>query len=525
MKANDKPTNGVSAMTNSMLIVMALTTISKVSGFLREMLQSAKFGANAVNSALNTAVDVPCLFLSVITIAMATALIPVYTDRMREGKASANRFMNNLLTIGMGLSVVVLVFTAVFAQPLIDNILIPKSSPEVKQLALELTRLMLPMGIFVFLARVCSAYLQANSNFTVPAVSQILLNLVVIVAIMLSGPDNATYVAIGTVIGWAVQFFFHIPWIRRQGLSYRPTVDVKEPGLAPMMLLMLPIIVSGAFDQLILSVNRAVISSVEADIVHLGNASKLSTMVSAVLLTTIATVLYPSFVRHAAERDKMASDLSFGININLLIALPATAALLLLNEPLTRLTLGRGNYSSESVEVTAAILACFAPGILGLGLRELFNRAFYAHKNTVIPTVVGIGTVLLNVALDYALYEALGVAGVAIAGSIAALIGAALLLFLLSRKYSIFHAKRVVSCLWKTGLSTLLMSVPLFLLAEVAHLGTASGFTLLIDIGGLFVVGVAVYLLALFLLREEAFMGALAMVKSKLRRNNTGTGT
>ena len=153
-------------------------------------------------------------------------------------------------------------------------------------------------------------------------------------------------------------------------------------------------------------------------------------------------------------------------------------------------------------------------GILGVGLREIGNRCFYAYKKTTIPTVVGIIVVLLNVVLDIALYPVWGAAGIAAATAISSTLSGVTLMVMLYRRLGAVDMKRLLTCLWKT----LAMCVVLLALSSALHLSTATGRAFQLGMLGVIAAGVAVYAVMLFLLKTEEFKSALSLVSGRLRK-------
>ncbi|MCL1964120.1 MAG: murein biosynthesis integral membrane protein MurJ, partial [Firmicutes bacterium] len=451
----------VGALSKSMLIVMALTVVGKVSGFVREIFMSRQYGITAVADAINTALNVPCFFLSAIVIALAATFIPVYSGRLQHSPGEANRFTNNLLTLGGVFTIVVLLLTYVFIEPLITGFLLKHHGRDTQEIAVRLSKWMMPMGLFMFLARMASAHLQANFRFTIPALSQICYNIVLIGAILVAGKLDVTYIAMGAVLGWVLQFIVQAPSMRRAGLSYRPVWDCKEPGLRQVLVLMIPVLIAGVFDTLYVGFDKSIASQVSGDISSLDYADRLTAMVSAILPVTIATVLYPSLVRHVGEPGKMSQDISFGVNVNLFISIPATIALLLLCRPITRLVYERGSFTPENTLSVAPLLACYAAGIFGVGLRELCNRCFFAYKDVKIPTAVGVGVILLKIGLNYILYPLWGAPGLAVATSFSWLLSGFALLFLLHLRQRVVGWRAILACLWKVAAATAAMSAAL----------------------------------------------------------------
>ncbi|HML45774.1 MAG TPA: lipid II flippase MurJ, partial [Clostridia bacterium] len=234
-----------------------------------------------------------------------------------------------------------------------------------------------------FLHRLTSSYLQAKFRFGIPAVATLLYNVFVVTGIVLSGA-NIYVVAAATLLGTAVQFFVQLPQARHAGLEYRPVIDMKEPGLRAMMTMMIPVLIASGFDQLYMVFDQRVVSVVEGQISSLDYANRINTMVSAVLLITIATVLYPSLVRDAKDPKAYAKNLSLGFNLNLLIAIPAMAALVMLRVPIIRLVYERGSFTAANTLTTAGPLACYGLGLLGVGIREMCSRGFYARQEVKI---------------------------------------------------------------------------------------------------------------------------------------------
>lgn len=505
-------------ISRSVLVVMALTMVGKVAGFVREMALARTFGAAQLTDVIKTASELPTFFLGTISIALAAALIPAYAARRKAGKAHADRFINNLLTFAVLFAVPALLVTVLLYEPLVKSFLLVHTDQETQRLAIHLGKLMMPMAVFALLARISSAYLQANFNFTIPAVSQIFFNLVVIAAILLSSKVDATYVAIGTVIGWAAQFAVHLPKMRKLGLAYRPILDAKEPGLRQTLILMAPVLVSSAFDQVYMSFDRSIASQVAGDISMLDYANRLSMMVSAILVTTIATVFYPSLVRDVDDRGAMSGSLSFGINLNLLIALPASAALVLLCTPITRLVYERGGFTPENTAATAPLLACYAAGIFGVGLRELCNRCFYAFGDVRAPTVVGVLVVAMKIALNYLLYPVLDAAGLAAATTISSLTSGFILLLLLHRRRRVIDGNRIGRCLWKALAATAAMCATLLALSGALSLPSLGGMAFYAAMAGTIVAGIGVYGLVLLLLGTEELRMAVSMIRNRLKR-------
>jgi putative peptidoglycan lipid II flippase len=517
MQKTTERTPGIGALSQSMLVVMVLTMGGKLIGFLRETVMASTFSISAATDAIKAA-D-PTILLAIIVTALATTMIPVYADRLRQGKPEAERFVSTVFTVGLIFSALVLGLTALFIDPIIRQFVMRGADAETQALTVRLARMMMPMGIFFFLAKVTTACLQANFNFTVPAFSQMLLNVAVIASMLLAGGEEAMgYVAIGTVIGWALQFVVQVPSMRRLKLKLRPRIDLRDPGLRSVLILMLPVLISGAFDQIYFFFDKSVASATTGHITMLDYGNKISTMVSSVLLTTIATVLYPSLVRRVGDKPGFRDSMGFGLNLNLLVAVPAVAALVQLCVPVTRVIYQHGVFTAENTQATARVLACYAAGVVGFGVRELCNRAFYALKDTRVPMITGIAAVLLNIVLNYALYPVWQEVGIALATAISQTASGVALLLLLRRVHGAVDWRRLLRCLLKSALATAAMLLVMALCMRGLNLQQAAGMRFY---GGLFAtmgLGLLVYVAALALLKTEELRSAFAFLRGKIAR-------
>jgi putative peptidoglycan lipid II flippase len=496
-----------------MALVMGLMMLSKALGFIREVALSSKFGMTYVTDAYKTAFNIPCLLLSALIGAMATIFVPVYNERSLDGAEAASNFTRATLTAGFIVSAVIALGTYL-SLPWLARAMLPGASEDMIHLTIGLTRVMTPMALFVFLYRMLGAFLQARFSFATPATATCAGAVVIILGIMLSG-GNIVLVAAATLAGMAVEFLTQLPAARKRGLRPRPLIDFNDPGLKRMAFLTVPLLIGGVFDQLYIVFDRVVTAATAGDISALDYGNRVTTMFSAAFLTTIATVLYPSLTESARDAKRFAGHFSQGVCLNVVIGLPAAAALLMLRAPVTRLIFERGAFGASDAAATAGTMACYALGILGLGLRELCGRAFYARQATRLPMTVGILGVMLNIALDYALYPLMGVSGVALASAIAASASALALMILLRASAGHVGGGAILLCLGKTAIATAAMCVVILACSRVFSLQDAYGMRLAGSLLATGAAGLAAYGAALAILRARELEYIVRMVRRR----------
>jgi putative peptidoglycan lipid II flippase len=307
----------------------------------------------------------------------------------------------------------------------------------------------------------------------------------------------------------AVEFIVLLPIAMRKGFGKFSRFTIADSGLRQLAFLSLPLLLMGVFDQMYIVFDRVVTSSISGDISALNYAYRISTMVSSAFLLTIATVLYPSITNAADDDREFAEQFSFGVNLNLLIGIPAMLMLFILREPIVRAVYERGEFTSDNTIITAGCLACYAIGMVGNGLRELLNRAFWAKKAMKIPMIVGIVGVILNIALDFPLYNMFGASGVALAQSASIFAAAIALMIILKKRYSYIGGRSILTCLLKTVISTFAMCVVLLIFNYYLNLDS------IVMLLASAAAGLAVYIILLVLQKTHEVTMLFSFVRTR----------
>lgn len=498
-----------------MALVMMFMLLSKGLGFMREVAMSATFGMNEVTDAYKTAFNIPCLLLSALISAVAAVFIPIFNEKHEKGVDAERGFVGSLFAAGLALSAIVALITFA-ALPSLTRLMLPNAPTQTIELTIKLSRIMMPMALFVFLYRLLTAYLQARFHFTTPAAATCVSAICIIIGIYVSNGDIVV-VAIWTLIGMAMEFVTQVPTAISRGFNVRGKISLFDDGLRQVAFLMLPLLAMYVFDQLYIVFDRVAASANPGDISALDYGNRITTMVSAALLVTIATVLYPAMTRDAGERSAFAGHFSFGINLNIIIGLPAMVALFILATPITRLVYERGAFGGEQTAITAGVLACYAIGMIGVGVKELCNRAFWAQKSTKTPMVIGIVSVVVNIALEFPLYAMFGVSGVALASAISASLASLTLILLLRKRVQHVGGRDIITCLCKTVAATVIMSIVLLILTRVFGMVSSTGRSLIVHLGVAIAAGVVSYLAAHFLLRTKELRLLISRARTRGR--------
>ena len=354
----------------------------------------------------------------------------------------------------------------VFAEPLVH--LLAGAFTEVPgkfELTVLLTRIVAPFLVLVALAAACMGMLNSLNVFFVPALSPAMFNVASIAATIALAPvlhaagyEPVLAVAIGVLAGGLGQVLLQWPALRAHGFRYRPALDLRDPGLARVLMLMGPGTVGLAATQVNVFVNTVVATGEGTGAVsYLGYAFRLMYLPIGLFGVSIATATTPAMSRLAATADapRMRSTLASAVALMLTLNVPATLGLIVLAEPIVRVIFERGSFTATDTVATAAAVQLYALGLVGYSVVKIVSPTFYAIGRSRTPVAVGVAAVLLNAVLSVTSAPLFGYRGLALSASIAALFNAGALVWLARGALGGLELRRVAA----TGVKVLLASV------------------------------------------------------------------
>ncbi len=515
-------------MARAALIVMIAYIASGVLGLVRQAVISATFGAAVEFDAFVAAQRVPELLFNLVAGgALGSAFIPVFSGFLaKHEEERAWRLVGAvvvLLTVG---AILLSAVTFAAAPWLVSAILRPADPPEQQALIVDLLRIMLSTVIIFGVSGLLMGILNAYQHFWRPAAALSLYNLGIIFGAVVLAPSMGVYgLAWGTVIGALLHLGIQLPELPRIGARWRPSLDIRTPGVLEVLTLMGPRIVG----QGVVQVNFVVITAftsgmVDGSLAIINNAFILMFTALGIIGQSLGTAVFPSLSTLAAQEDwpGYRRTLSGALRSVLFLAIPASVGLIVLAQPLVALLFERRAWSPEATAGAAWALQFFAVGLVGHALLEILARAFYALHDTWTPVKVGVGTMLVNIALDVVLIRVIGVpgdlargpfAGLALAMSVATAIEAAALWLILRRRIGGMDGGRVWALVWRTLAAAGVMGLALWAL-QVALPGVH---VLIITALGAALGAAIFFALALALGLEEA-RAVPAMVLRRLGR-------
>ena len=509
------------------------TMTSRVLGLVRDQVLASMFGAGNAMDAFNVAFRIPNLVRDLFAEgAMSAAFVPTFTRELTTGgKERAWRLGNNVLTALVVITGVLVVLGMIFAEPLVTAFAGDYSQVEGKlELTVLLTRIMLPFLTFVALAAAFMGMLNSLHQFFVPALSPAMFNIGTIVCAFALVPvmprfglPPITAIAIGTLVGGLAQLAIQWPALTRGGFQYHPVLDFRDPGLRRVLVLMGPGTVGLAATQVNVFVNTVLATAQGTGAVSwLNYAFRLMYLPIGLFGVSIATAAIPAVSRHAAQDDRagIRRTIADGMTLMMMLNVPATAGLIVLASPIVRVIFERRAFTPLDTAATAAALQFYAIGLIGYSVVRIASPTFYALNESRTPVKVSMASVLVNAGLNILLAQFMGYRGLALGTSIAAIVNAGLLLFLLRRRLHGLEGRRVTIALFKITAASLAMGAAA-LVVDTLMQGwvPGAGFTaqlirLAADIGAAVVVLAA----AAHLLHIDEFRRGMMLVTSRVRR-------
>ena len=464
------------AMIKSAVTVGGFTMLSRISGFVRDVLIAALLGTGLVADVYVVAFRFPNLFRRLFGEgAFNAAFVPLFAKRLEgDGEQQAESFASEILS---GLLFVLLLFTALaeIAMPGLMYLFAPgfASDGQKFELATVMTRISFPYLAFMSLAALLGGVLNSMNRFTASAAAPIILNGILIVLIgllILAGWGNEART--GKAIVWGVSFAglvqFALLWaaVRRTGLRLRIGRPRYGEGARRLVALGIPGVIASGVTQLNLVISTIIASLQESAPAWLYYADRVYQLPLGVVGVAIGVVLLPDLSRklRSDDHEGVMDSQNRALEFSLFLTLPAAIALMAIPYPVIQVLFERGAFQPADTAASAAALAAYAAGLPAFVLIKIFSPGFFAREDTKTPMYFAAAGVASNVCLALLLFPAFGHVGIALAVSISAWFNAWLFGFVLTRRGHFAADVRLWQMLGKTIAVSLVMGAVLLVM-------------------------------------------------------------
>jgi putative peptidoglycan lipid II flippase len=422
-------------MLRAVATVGGFTTASRVLGFVRDVLIAQALGAGFEADAFFVALRIPNLFRRLLAEgAFNTAFVPLYTRAAVErGPQEAKRFAEDALAL-LASVLLAVILLALLAMPWLMALIAPGfiGAGEKYAAAVRFARLTCPYLLLIGLVSLYGGVLNAGGRFAHVAAAPMLLNLVLIAALAVAAPlwgHPGLLLSYAVTIAGICQFLWLVFAAARAGVRLAlPRPRLTAPVRRLIQLMVPGLLGSGAM-QINLLIGTMISSLAPGAVSYLYYADRVYQLPLGVIGAAIGVVLLPELARQlrAGHGAAAAESLNRGIELALLITLPATVALLTIPHAVVGVLFERGAFGGEATAATAAALAAFATGLPAYVLAKALTPAFYAREDTATPFRYAILAMAANTGLSLALFKLIGFVGIALATSLAAWLDVALL--------------------------------------------------------------------------------------------------
>jgi putative peptidoglycan lipid II flippase len=430
------------ALLRSVATVGSYTMLSRVLGFVRDMMTAAFLGAGPVTDAFFVALRLPNLFRSLFAEgAFSAAFVPIFAGMVaKEGRAAARLFAEDALA-ALLLALLLFVIAGEFATPWLLHILAPgfEKDPPTFALTVHLTRITFPYLLFISLVALQGGVLNSVERFAATAATPALLNIFLIGAMLIMRPVS------GPVLAWAVtaagfaQFLWLVFSCWQAGLPLRLPMPVFSPAVRRLVRLMMPGVFGAGATQLNLVISTAIASLLPSGAVsYLYYADRVEQLPLGVVGFAVGTAILPPLSRHVRQGDDRGAieTQNRGLELALLLTLPAAVALGIAAWPILHVLFERGAFGPAQTVATAGALTAYAAGLPAFVLVKVIAPGFFARHDTATPVKIAFAAIGVNIVLttSLGLLTPLAHVGVAMATSAAGWVNALLLFHVLGRR-------------------------------------------------------------------------------------------
>jgi len=508
--------------------VGGFTLLSRITGFLRDILLARMLGAGMAADAFFVAFKFPNLFRRLFAEgAFSAAFVPMFAKKLEgDGETEAKVFLENVFS-GLALILLLLVVAMELAMPWAIIAFAPgfSETPGKLELATDLARVAFPYLFFVALVSLMSGVLNAFGKFAAAAAAPVLLNICLITAALGYGTlwhgDTAGHVLVwGVSAAGLAQFFWLLYHTHKIGMGPGLVLPSYNRDVKTLFKRILPGVIGMGVYQINLVVDTVVASLVsEGAVSWLYYADRINQLPLGVVGIAMGTALLPMLSRQirADNLDAAYNTQNRGIEFALLLTLPAAAGLICLATPIISVLFERGAFLETDSIATANALMAFAVGLPAFVLVKVLVPGFFAREDTVTPVRIAIICLFVNVILVLSLMKPFGHVGIAIATAISAWVNASLLAILLHRRNHLYFDERLKSRVLRIVLATGAMAAILTVVMQWSQghpaITDMSPWLLLLF---WIVVGKVSFLLSAFVLKVTS----KAEIKAMLRRSS-----
>lgn len=495
------------SVAGSVSYVMIIMVLSRLLSLVSTQVYMSFFGVDSYLNIYSYAITIPNTIFNCFGTALGTVFIPIYAGHLAKGeKKEAAHFADNIITVSLAFTAV-LVLIGLALSPLLPRFTAFNTGEEYS-FAVKALMIMMPVMLFYGLNYIFQGILQSHGKYGFPAFVSVPSSLVVIAYVFTLGDTyGITGLLVATFFGLSLQALILIPPSIAVGFRYKPSFGLKDPDVIRAGKMTLPVLFGVAAYQLNMFFNTTMIANFDGMVTLLNYVQNIVIYMVLAFVYSVTAVIYPKLTAAFTRGDTQGYKQTLSSVLQSVTALlvPITFGFITVRKPLLELIANYGKITDTDIERASWLLVMYSIGILGVGLKEILDRAFYAAKDTFLPAVNGFVIMAVNVLLSLVLTRFIGAYGIPLAYSTASLVGLCVLLALLRRRIGAYAAglgKTLVLCVLASLVMSAVVAVVYALLAAALPQNTVPMrlVKLALPVGA----GVLVYAVMVVLLRVPA---------------------
>lgn len=386
-----------------------MTLISRLLGYVRDMVIAVSFGATGATDAFFVAFRIPNMLRRMFAEgAFSQAFVPVFTEQREKGEHAEVKDLVDHVAGSLSLILAIITVIGVLAAPLLILIFAPgfADEPDRQQLATQMLRLTFPYVLFISLTALAAGILNSFGKFAVPAFTPAFLNLALIAAAVWLAPqmeNPITALAWGVFIAGILQLLFQFPALRKLGLVPRLRLNRDHPGVKKILKLMLPALFGSSVAQINLLINTIIASFLVAgSISWLYFSDRFVELPLALFGVAIGTVILPKLSsQHSnGSTQDFSHTLDWGLRVGALVSLPAMLGLIFLAGPILATLLQYKAFTAHDTQMAAISLAAYSLGLPAFIAIKVLAPGFFSRQDTRTPVRIGLIAVGINLIIN-----------------------------------------------------------------------------------------------------------------------------
>ncbi len=443
------------------VILMIVSVIARIFGFVREMLMSNFYGTSAVAEVVVIALAIPTVLFSFLFTSLNTSFIPSYNMvRKEKGKEQAEYFTANVANVVMLFSLGLCIIGIIFARGLVFA-MASGFTGQKQEMTVKFVRIVLLGSAFNSIAAIFSGYLNVHENYILPSARLAVQNIILIIFTLISVYTNEYMLAVGILLATICQNVVLISGLKKVGYKHHWKIDLKDSNIRYILMLAIPLMLGVAVDQINVFVDKTLASrALEGGVAILNYADRINALVY-IVITSIVTVAYPTISRHAiaADMDQVKKSMFKYVQINYVFCVPVIAAFIVFAEPIVQVIYERGVFSHSDTIAVSHCLMLYSLTVFGVAMREIVARTFYCLGDSKTPVKNGMAMVAVNAILSIFFSKVIGLKGIALGTSVASIAGCIILLLFLRKKIGRLNIKQFAKNFIKIFLISFVMIV------------------------------------------------------------------